>query len=86
MRAVKQIVVPDDVFEGLEKLRRSMRTSRVEALRWLLRRGLNLREFDRLWREQSERNADLSEEEAMQIALEAVQEVRRASRSKGSKR
>ncbi|AEB11042.1 ribbon-helix-helix protein, CopG family [Marinithermus hydrothermalis] len=86
MGAVKQLTVPDDVFEGLEKLRRSMRTSRIEALRWLIRRELAFRELDRLWQEQSERNADLSEEEAMRIALEAVQEVRRASRSKGRKR
>ena len=63
-----------------------MRTSRIEALRWLIRRELAFRELDRLWQERSERNAGLSEEAAMRIALEAVQEARRAPRPRGRKR
>ncbi len=76
MGTVKTITLPDDLFEWLEKPSRRMRASRVETLRRLIERELVALEFDRLWEEQAKRNADLSNEEAERIAINAVRTVR----------
>jgi len=41
--------------------------------------------FDRLWREQDQRNKDLSEEKAMALANEVVRDVRKERRRRRSR-
>jgi len=72
MGTVKLIEVPEEVFALLERYRRRRRISRSAAIEELLKRELADEEFMRLLDEQSERNRDLSEAEAMEMANEAV--------------
>jgi len=69
---VKLIEVPEEVFALLERYRRRRRISRSKALEELLKKELADEEFLRLLDEQAKRNRDLSEEEAMELANEAV--------------
>ena len=82
MRAVKQIEVPDDLFEELERFRRSLRTSRVEALRLLLGKERAWRRFLALSERQAQRVKGLSDDEAMRLAVEEVRRVRSLHRSR----
>ncbi len=82
MGAVKQIEVPDDLFEELERFRRSLRTSRVEALRLLLGKERVRRRFLTLSKRQAQRAKGLSDDEAMQLAVEEVRRVRSLHRSR----
>ena len=78
MRVMKKIALPDRVFALLERYRRKRRISRVAAIEELLEKALADEEFKRLLAEQAERNRDLSEEEAMALANEAVAWARRS--------
>ncbi len=82
MGVVKQIEVPDDLFEELERFRRSLRTSRVEALRLLLGKERARRRFLALSKRQAQRAKGLSEDEAMRLAVEEVRRVRSLHRSR----
>ena len=82
MGAVKQIEVPDDLFEELERFRRSLRTSRVEALRLLLGKERVRRRFLTLSKRQAQRAKGLSDDEAMQLAVEEDRRVRSLHRSR----
>ncbi len=75
---MKKIALPDRVFALLERYRRKRRISRVAAIEELLEKALADEEFKRLLAEQAERNRDLSEEEAMALANEAVAWARRS--------
>ncbi|AEB12038.1 ribbon-helix-helix protein, CopG family [Marinithermus hydrothermalis] len=72
MGAVKQVALPEKVFALLERYRRKRRISRAAAIEELLKKELADEEFLRLLDEQAEQNRDLSEEEAMALANEAV--------------
>ncbi len=80
MGAVKQIALPEEVFVLLERYRRKRRISRSAAIEELLKKELADEEFVRLLDEQAERNRDLSEEEAMALANEAVAWARKQLR------
>ncbi len=86
MGPVKQIQVPDDLFEELERFRRSLRTSRVEALRILLAKERAKRRFLTLSQRQAQMAKGISDEEAMRIAVEEVRRVRSLHRARKRQR
>jgi predicted CopG family antitoxin len=85
MGAVKLIEVPDDLFEDLEALRRSMRKSRVEVLRELLRRERARRAFLHYAKKQERGPASMSDQEIMELAVQETDAVRRLRASKRRK-
>ena len=85
MHLVKRIQVPDDVFEDLEALRRSLGVSRTEVLRRLLKRERARRAFLRFAAKQMRGGPLPSEEEAMALAVEETRAVRTSHRTKASK-
>ena len=82
--SVKIIEVPDDLFDDLESLRRSLRKSRVEVLRELVRRELARREFLRYAKKQGQGPINLSDHEIMELAVQETKAVRRRRKFEGS--
>ncbi len=80
MGLVKQIEVPEKVFTLLEHYRRKRRMSRSAAIEELVKKGLADEEFVRMLDDQSKRNRDLSEVEAMGLANEAIAWARKRLR------
>jgi len=72
MGTVKQIQVPEDLFQKIETLRRKRRVSRIELLRQLLDYELELEEAREELKAEGKLDEPLSEEEAMALANEAV--------------
>ena len=80
MGLVKQIEVPEKVFTLLERYRRKRHMSRSAAIEELVKKGLADEEFVRMLDDQSKRNRDLSEVEAMGLANEAIAWARKRLR------
>jgi len=77
---MKRIVLPERVFALLERYRLKRRVFRVAAVEELLEKELAADELLSALDEQAERNRNLSEEEAMALANEAVAWARKQLR------
>ncbi len=80
IKVVKRVALSEEVFALLERYRRKRRISRSAAIEELLKKALAEEAFLHLLDEQAERNRDLSEEEAMALANEAVAWARKKFR------
>ncbi len=80
MGVVKQIALPDKVFALLERYCLKRRISRAAAVEELLKKEFAAEALLGALDEQAERNRDLSEEEAMALANEAVAWARKQLR------
>lgn len=69
---VKKVKVFEKVFALFERYRRQRRISSLTDGEELLGKETDDEEFARLLEDQSKRNHDISEEEAMELASEAV--------------
>jgi len=69
---VRKVKAFERVFALLERYRRQWRISRLTVVEEPLKRETGDEEFARLLEDQSKQNRDISEDEAMELASEAV--------------